>query len=202
MTTQSNSKFQSQCEKGYTNGNANYWCVCRLTPNTLSINGLICSEMSSMYKKYVYDIRNSTDSKELNIVLNSSGGDVHTAIEIVDLNEDLKDDGYQINMYGTGTIMSATTAIFSTGTNRYLTKGTRIMHHPVVTKHPSYDNAKVLHSKINNTEMIDKYLQSIIAKNCNLTSEKVSEMGKFETYFDAYEYAQLCASKVQNQFKN
>lgn len=85
--------------------------------------------------------------KEIDLYINSNGGEVESAYAIIDYMQILKNRGILINTIGLGKVYSAAALILAYGSKRYATIDTTIMLHPIYVSLPE-DNVDSQKSSI------------------------------------------------------
>lgn len=125
----------------------------------------------------------------LRFVLSSYGGSVHAANSIVAAFEMAKKAGFVIEIYATGTIMSAGIPIFCSGSKgyRFSDAYTTFMIHNISTF--IYGTSPELRNEMEQLKRLEEIYFNIVLRNSKIGKKRLEEMLKYplDKYFSAEE---------------
>lgn len=133
---------------------------------------LFKSMISQVQKKFVDGI-----TERIHVNLMTHGGEVYAALAIYDY---LKSTNAEIIMFCHGAVMSAGTVILMAGHKRVAMPNTHLLVHYGSEFVDSELTAK-------HNQHLTKVLKGIIKEGCGISSRKVNQWFKGETYFTAIE---------------
>lgn len=149
---------------------------------TLYLNGEL-GEGDSNYLDVIKSLREMLDEPkcQLNLIINSNGGDTDFGFVICDLLEELKNRGMKLVCIGQ-VVMSMAVPIFSLGDHRILYPSSRIMiHRPFWTEVPPekiFEYSKEI-------DVASKRYAEILALHTKVSYTKICKMMEKDTYIEA-----------------
>ena len=159
------------------------------------INGII-DEIKALKCLYflnkIKDSDEKTNTKQpISIYINSNGGSAFECFIIVDLIEQMKNDGYEIITINMGKSYSAGMAIALCGSIRKSFKRARYMIHDVFSE--SSGKSQEIKEDFKELEVIRDMYYDIISKYSNIKIEDIKywEERKIDKFFSSYEMKEL-----------
>ena len=128
----------------------------------------------------------NTDIRDINLYINSPGGDAFSGLALADQIERAQRKGFKITAYASGIIASAAVPILAVCDIRLAAPGTIFMvHEAALWKWPGRETASDIQSQ--NDLMIllrDRYISKLV-NNSKLDKEKWEELERKTTWFSA-----------------
>lgn len=136
------------------------------------------------FRKDIIRVRETTDISDMELFINSPGGDAFQGLSLADLINDLQSEGWTVTAFASGIVASAAVPIFATCKPRYATRGTIFMvHEAALWKWPGRESASAIRSQ--NELMIqlqERYIQHLV-ENSNLKKDEWIEKEGATTWF-------------------
>lgn len=127
-------------------------------------------------------MRATKKSDIITVLINSQGGETHTALGIYDL---LKDCNHKTVAIVTGTAQSGASLILQACGRRFITRhSTLMLHRSKVGVNGTIDNAQAC---LDSFRRLDQRFYEIYAERSGKSVEAIAEMARSDTYFGAEE---------------
>lgn len=127
----------------------------------------------------------SEETKEVNVHINSYGGEVSEGIAIYNTLLSLKKKGVSVNTYCDGFACSIASVIFMAGTKRIMSNSSILMIHNAWMN--ASGNAKQLRKTANDLEKINETSKKAYLANIKITEEELQELLNEETILSSEE---------------
>ena len=148
-------------------------------------SGLSVSDVTRLWNDLVF-LENSTNIREVNLFINSPGGDAFSGLALADQIERAKRRGFHITAHASGIIASAAVPVFAVCDVRLAAPGTIFMvHEASLWKWPGRETASDIRSQ---NELMGLLRERYIGKLANyskLDKEKWEELENKTTWFSA-----------------
>lgn len=148
-------------------------------------SGLSVADVTRLWNDLVY-LENNTTIRDVNLFINSPGGDAFSGLALADQIERARRKGFKITAHASGIIASAAVPVFAVCDVRLAAPGTIFMvHEAALWKWPGRETASDIQSQ--NDLMIllrDRYIGKLV-DNSNLDKDKWEELEKKTTWFSA-----------------
>lgn len=148
-------------------------------------SGLSVADVTRLWNDLVY-LENNTTIRDVNLFINSPGGDAFSGLALADQIERARRKGFKITAHASGIIASAAVPVFAVCDMRLAAPGTIFMvHEAALWKWPGRETASDIQSQ--NDLMIllrDRYIGKLV-DNSNLDKTKWEELEKKTTWFSA-----------------
>lgn len=148
-------------------------------------SGLSVADVTRLWNDLVY-LENNTAIRDVNLFINSPGGDAFSGLALADQIERARRKGFKITAHASGIIASAAVPVFAVCDMRMAAQGTIFMvHEAALWKWPGRETASDIQSQ--NDLMIllrDRYIGKLVG-NSNLDKTKWEELEKKTTWFSA-----------------
>ena len=148
-------------------------------------SGLSVSDVTRLWNDLVF-LENSTNIREVNLFINSPGGDAFSGLALADQIERAKRRGFHITAYASGIIASAAVPVFAVCDVRLAAPGTIFMvHEASLWKWPGRETASDIRSQ--NELMLllrERYIGKLAAYS-KLDTAKWEELEYKTTWFSA-----------------
>jgi ATP-dependent Clp protease protease subunit len=148
-------------------------------------SGLSVADVTRLWNDLVY-LENNTTIRDVNLFINSPGGDAFSGLALADQIERARRKGFKITAHASGIIASAAVPVFAVCDMRLAAPGTIFMvHEAALWKWPGRETASDIQSQ--NDLMIllrDRYIGKLV-DNSNLDKDKWEELEKKTTWFSA-----------------
>ena len=148
-------------------------------------SGLSVSDVTRLWNDLVF-LENSTNIREVNLFINSPGGDAFSGLALADQIERAKRRGFHITAHASGIIASAAVPVFAVCDVRLAAPGTIFMvHEASLWKWPGRETASDIRSQ---NELMGLLRERYIGKLANyskLDQEKWEELENKTTWFSA-----------------
>lgn len=148
-------------------------------------SGLSVADVTRLWNDLVY-LENNTTIRDVNLFINSPGGDAFSGLALADQIERARRKGFKITAHASGIIASAAVPVFAVCDMRLAAPGTIFMvHEAALWKWPGRETASDIQSQ--NDLMIllrDRYIGKLVG-NSNLDKTKWEELEKKTTWFSA-----------------
>jgi len=148
-------------------------------------SGLSVADVTRLWNDLVV-LENNTNIRDVNLFINSPGGDAFSGLALADQIERARRKGFKITAHASGIIASAAVPVFAVCNVRLAAPGTIFMvHEAALWKWPGRETASDIQSQ--NDLMIllrDRYIGKLV-DNSNLDKTKWEELEKKTTWFSA-----------------
>ena len=137
-------------------------------------------------EEFINDLRYATNQPgvtTINVMLNSPGGDIYSAISIIDVITEIS-KLVPVVITVSGHCMSAATLILQAGTKRLSTPNSRFMIHELSTSafNQRYTELK---NEVEECTSIMLWIQELYSEKTKLPKKKLDKMLKKDSYFNA-----------------
>ena len=148
-------------------------------------SGLSVSDVTRLWNDFVF-LENNTTIRDINIFINSPGGDAFSGLALADQIERAKRKGFRITAHASGIVASAAVPVFAVCDSRLAAPGTIFMvHETSIWKWPGRETASDIRSQNRLMNLIrDRYIEKL-AKYTNLSKSEWGELENKTTWFSA-----------------
>jgi ATP-dependent Clp protease protease subunit len=128
----------------------------------------------------------STNIRDMNLFINSPGGDAFSGLALADQIERAKREGFRVTAHASGIVASAAVPVFAVCNERLAAPGTIFMvHETSIWKWPGRETASDIRSQNRLMNLLrDRYIEKL-AKYSKLNREEWEELGYKTTWFSA-----------------
>lgn len=155
-----------------------------LRSRNIFLNGEINEDMANSFLWQMLYLSQEAPEKDINIFLNSSGGEVVSGLMIADI---LLNTKMQVNIYCTGIAASMAAVLLSCGKNRYIFPNAKTMIHEPLISGAFCQKAGSLQDMSQSLMKIREKLNSLLAQRTGKTIEVINEVTAQERYMTAFE---------------
>jgi len=148
-------------------------------------SALTVGDVSSLWND-ICVLKNSTNIRNVNLFINSPGGDAFSGLALADQIERAKREGFHITAHASGIIASAAVPVFAVCNERLAAPGTIFMvHETSIWKWPGRETASDIRSQNRLMTLIrDRYIEKL-AKYTKLNKEEWEKLEYKTTWFSA-----------------
>ena len=148
-------------------------------------SGLSVADVTRLWNDLVY-LENNTTIRDVNLFINSPGGDAFSGLALADQIERARRKGFKITAHASGIIASAAVPVFAVCDVRLAAPGTIFMvHEAALWKWPGRETASDIQSQNDLMHLLrDSYIAKLV-DNSNLDKTKWQELEKKTTWFSA-----------------
>jgi len=159
--------------------------ICKDEAFVKIFSGLTVSDVSRLWND-VCVLKKSTSIRNLNIFINSPGGDAFSGLALADEIERAKKEGFRVTAHASGIVASAAVPVFAVCNHRQAAPGTIFMvHETSLWKWPGRETASDIRSQNSLMELLrDRYLEKL-ARNSRLDKKAWGELENKTTWFNA-----------------
>jgi ATP-dependent protease ClpP protease subunit len=148
-------------------------------------SGLSISDVTRLWNDFVI-LENSTNIREVNLFINSSGGDAFSGLALADQIERAKRRGFHITAHASGIIASAAVPVFAVCDVRLAAPGTIFMvHETSLWKWPGRETASDIRSQNELMQLLRERYIGKLAAYSKLDRAKWEELEQKTTWFSA-----------------
>ncbi len=148
-------------------------------------SGLSVSDVTRLWNDLVF-LENSTNIREVNLFINSPGGDAFSGLALADQIERARRRGFHITAHASGIIASAAVPVFAVCDVRLAAPGTIFMvHEASLWKWPGRETASDIRSQSELMQLLRERYIGKLAKHSKLDKEKWQELENKTTWFSA-----------------
>lgn len=148
-------------------------------------SGLTITDVTRLWNDFIY-LENNTTIRNVNIFINSSGGDAFSGLALADQIERAKRKGFHITAYASGIVASAAVPVFAVCDYRTATPGTIFMvHEASLWKWPGRETASDIRSQNELMQLLRERYINKLAANSKLTKEEWERLENKTTWFSA-----------------
>jgi ATP-dependent protease ClpP protease subunit len=148
-------------------------------------SGLSVADVTRLWNDLVV-LENNTEIRDVNIFINSPGGDAFSGLALADQIERARRKGFKITAHASGIIASAAVPVFAVCDIRLAAPGTIFMvHEAALWKWPGRETASDIRSQNELMHLLrDRYIGKLV-DNSKLNKNKWEELEKKTTWFSA-----------------
>jgi ATP-dependent protease ClpP protease subunit len=148
-------------------------------------SGLSVSDVTRLWNDLCV-LENNTDIRDVNLFINSPGGDAFSGLALADQIERARRKGFRITAHASGIVASAAVPVFAVCDERFAAPGTIFMvHEAALWKWPGRETASDIRSQNDLMGLLrDRYIGKLTA-NSKLDRTKWEELEKKTTWFSA-----------------
>jgi len=148
-------------------------------------SALTVGDVSSLWND-ICVLKNSTNIRNVNLFINSPGGDAFSGLALADQIERAKREGFHITAHASGIIASAAVPVFAVCNERLAAPGTIFMvHETSIWKWPGRETASDIRSQNRLMTLIrDRYIGKL-ARYTKLNKEEWEKLEYKTTWFSA-----------------
>lgn len=149
-------------------------------------SGLSVADVTRLWNDFVV-LENNTTIRDVNLFINSPGGDAFSGLALADQIERAQRKGFKVTAHASGIIASAAVPVFAVCNVRLAAPGTIFMvHEAALWKWPGRETASDIKSQNDLMCLLrDRYIGKLV-DNSNLSKEKWEELEKQTTWFSAH----------------
>ena len=148
-------------------------------------SGLSVADVTRLWNDLVV-LENNTAIRDVNLFINSPGGDAFSGLALADQIERARRKGFKITAHASGIIASAAVPVFAVCDVRLAAPGTIFMvHEAALWKWPGRETASDIRSQNELMHLLrDRYIGKLV-DNSKLEKDKWEELEKKTTWFSA-----------------
>ena len=148
-------------------------------------SGLSVADVTRLWNDLVV-LENNTEIRDVNLFINSPGGDAFSGLALADQIERARRKGFKITAHASGIIASAAVPVFAVCDTRLAAPGTIFMvHEAALWKWPGRETASDIRSQNELMHLLrDRYIGKLV-DNSRLNKNKWEELEKKTTWFSA-----------------
>ena len=148
-------------------------------------SGLSVADVTRLWNDLVV-LENNTEIRDVNLFINSPGGDAFSGLALADQIERARRKGFKVTAHASGIIASAAVPVFAVCDVRLAAPGTIFMvHEASVWKWPGRESASDIRSQNDLMHLLrDRYIGKLV-DNSKLNKSKWEELEKKTTWFSA-----------------
>ena len=148
-------------------------------------SGLSVADVTRLWNDFVV-LENNTTIRDVNLFINSPGGDAFSGLALADQIERARRKGFKITAHASGIIASAAVPVFAVCDVRLAAPGTIFMvHEAALWKWPGRETASDIQSQNDLMHLLrDRYIGKLV-DNSKLHKSKWEELEKKTTWFSA-----------------
>lgn len=124
-------------------------------------------------------IKNMTDVNEINVYINSYGGELSEGLAIYNA---LKQHKATVNTYVMGFACSSASLIFMSGDNRYISKSSMLMIHNAICS--CYGNSDDMRAMAETLDKMNGAIRNVYADNINISMDDLKTLLDNETFLN------------------
>ena len=148
-------------------------------------SGLSVADVTRLWNDLVV-LENNTEIRDVNLFINSPGGDAFSGLALADQIERARRKGFKVTAHASGIIASAAVPVFAVCNVRLAAPGTIFMvHEAALWKWPGRETASDIRSQNDLMYLLrDRYIGKLV-DNSKLEKTKWEELEKKTTWFSA-----------------
>ena len=148
-------------------------------------SGLSVADVTRLWNDLVV-LENNTNIRDVNLFINSPGGDAFSGLALADQIERARRKGFKITAHASGIIASAAVPVFAVCNVRLAAPGTIFMvHEAALWKWPGRETASDIRSQNELMHLLrDRYIGKLVS-NSKLDKNKWEELENKTTWFSA-----------------
>jgi ATP-dependent protease ClpP protease subunit len=148
-------------------------------------SGLSVADVTRLWNDLVV-LENNTKIRDVNLFINSPGGDAFSGLALADQIERARRKGFKVTAHASGIIASAAVPVFAVCDVRLAAPGTIFMvHEAALWKWPGRETASDIRSQNELMHLLrDRYIGKLV-DNSKLNKNKWEELEKKTTWFSA-----------------
>jgi ATP-dependent Clp protease protease subunit len=146
-------------------------------------SGLSVSDVTRLWNDLCV-LENNTKIRDVNLFINSPGGDAFSGLALADQIERARRKGFRITAHASGIIASAAVPVFAVCNQRFAAPGTIFMvHEAALWKWPGRETASDIRSQNELMSLLRERYISKLTANTKLDKSKWEELEKKTTWF-------------------
>ena len=146
-------------------------------------SGLSVSDVTRLWNDLCV-LENNTNIRDVNLFINSPGGDAFSGLALADQIERARRKGFRITAHASGIIASAAVPVFAVCNKRFAAPGTIFMvHEAALWKWPGRETASDIRSQNELMSLLRERYISKLTANTKLDKGKWEELEKKTTWF-------------------
>ncbi|MGD9083689.1 MAG: ATP-dependent Clp protease proteolytic subunit [Desulfobacterales bacterium] len=146
-------------------------------------SGLSVSDVTRLWNDLCV-LENNTNIRDVNLFINSPGGDAFSGLALADQIERARRKGFRITAHASGIIASAAVPVFAVCNQRFAAPGTIFMvHEAALWKWPGRETASDIRSQNELMSLLRERYISKLTANTKLDKGKWEELEKKTTWF-------------------
>jgi ATP-dependent protease ClpP protease subunit len=148
-------------------------------------SGLSVADVTRLWNDLVV-LESNTQIRDVNLFINSPGGDAFSGLALADQIERAKRKGFRVTAHASGIIASAAVPVFAVCNERLAAPGTIFMvHEAALWKWPGRETASDIRSQNELMGLLrDRYINKLV-DHSKLNKQKWEELEKKTTWFSA-----------------
>ena len=148
-------------------------------------SGLSVADVTRLWNDLVV-LENNTDIRDVNLFINSPGGDAFSGLALADQIERAKRKGFTVTAHASGIIASAAVPVFAVCNVRLAAPGTIFMvHEAALWKWPGRETASDIRSQNELMHLLRERYIGKLAVNSKLDKSKWEQLENKTTWFNA-----------------
>lgn len=148
-------------------------------------SGLSVSDVTRLWNDFVY-LENNTKIRDVDIFINSPGGDAFSGLALADQIERAKRKGFHVTAHASGIVASAAVPVFAVADYRLAAPGTIFMvHEAALWKWPGRETASDIRSQNELMALLRERYVDKLATNSKLDKVKWEKLEAKTTWFSA-----------------
>ena len=148
-------------------------------------SGLSVSDVTRLWNDFVF-LENNTTIRDINIFINSPGGDAFSGLALADQIERAKRKGFSVTAHASGIVASAAVPVFAVCDYRLAAPGTIFMvHEAALWKWPGRETASDIRSQNELMRLLRERYVDKLANNSKLDKAKWEKLETKTTWFSA-----------------
>lgn len=159
--------------------------VCKDKAFVKIFSGLSVSDVTRLWNDLCV-LENNTTVRDVNLFINSPGGDAFSGLALADQIERAKRNGFRVTAHASGIVASAAVPVFAVCDVRLAAPGTIFMvHEAALWKWPGRETASDIRSQNELMHLLRERYIGKLANHSKLDKEKWRELEKKTTWFSA-----------------
>jgi len=148
-------------------------------------SGLSVADVIRLWNDIIW-LENNSDIKDIDLFINSPGGDAFSGLAIADEIDRARKKGFNITAHASGIIASAAVPVFASCNLRYAAPGTIFMvHEAALWKWPGRETASDIRSQNELMILLGDRYRKILASHSKIDIAKWCSLEEKTTWFDA-----------------
>ena len=159
--------------------------ICKNKAFVKIFSGLSVSDVTRLWNDLCV-LENSTNIRDVNLFINSPGGDAFSGLALADQIERAQRKGFHIIAHASGIIASAAVPVFSVCDERLAAPGTIFMvHEASLWKWPGRETASDIRSQKKLMDILQQRYIQVLVDHSSLTFQEWEKMENETTWFSA-----------------
>jgi len=148
-------------------------------------SGLSVADVTRLWNDFCI-LENTTNIREINLFINSPGGDAFSGLALADEIEYARKKGFIITAYASGIVASAAVPVLAVCSKRIIAEGCiLLLHEAAIFKWPGRETASDIKSQNELMGLLENRYTSYLVKYSNLSEAQWKEKQKNTTWFSA-----------------